>query len=63
MTDKKELVVRLFFNLSNRTFYIQIGESLIAIRDKIVTEIQEREGLDIHHVSDIKAMQEFCNKK
>ena len=54
---QKQVTIKLFFNLMNRTFYIQIGGTMYPIRDKIVTLIQEREKLDIRHVADIREMQ------
>jgi hypothetical protein len=54
---QKQVTLKLFFNLSNRTFYVQIGETCYPVRDTVVTLIQEREGLDIRHVADIKEMQ------
>lgn len=54
---QKQVIIKLFFNLSNRTFYVQIGETIYPVRDSVVTKIQEREGLEIRHVADVKEMQ------
>lgn len=61
MTDSKQVEIRLFFNLANRSFYIQIGDCLCPIRDKLVTAIQDREKLNILHAADTKEMQLICN--
>lgn len=57
MKTQANLVVKLFFNLSDRTFYVQIGtEMLFRVNDKIATAIQEREQIEIRHVKDINEM-------
>lgn len=66
MQTQKQITIKLFFNLSNRTFYVQLGETLYPVRDTVVTAIQDREGLEIRHAVDIKDMQEMSlrdNKK
>jgi hypothetical protein len=60
MDDKKQVTIRLFFNRSNGTFYIQLSDTLIPIRDKLVTAIQEKQQLNIIHVADVKEMQLKC---
>lgn len=55
----KQVTLKLFYNLSTRIFYVQIGDSLFAVRDTVVTAIQEREDLEIRHGADIKAIQEI----
>lgn len=60
MVDKKQVTIRLFFNRSNGTFYILLEDTLIPIRDKLVTAIQERQQLNIVHVADVKEMQTIC---
>jgi hypothetical protein len=62
MVVQKQVVIKLFFNLSNRTFYVQIGDSLFKIKDTVAGAIQEKEKLDIRHVSDIKEMQTISNQ-
>ncbi len=61
--DKKILEVRLFFNISQRTFYIAIGNCLCPIKDKLVTAIQEREHLHIVHAENTLEIQKICNEK
>jgi hypothetical protein len=59
MTTQKQVTLKLFFNLSNRTFYVQIGGTMYPVRDTVVALIQEREGLEIRHAKDVKEMQEM----
>lgn len=59
MQFQKWIRIKLFYNLSNRTFYVQLGETLYPVRDTIITAIQEREGLDIRHAAGVKEMQEM----
>lgn len=59
MVNQKQVTIKLFFNLSNRTFYVQLGETLYPVRDTVITAIQDREGLEIRHAVDIKDMQEI----
>lgn len=56
---QKQVALKLFFNRSTMTFYVQIGETLYAVRDTIAGQIQEREGLEIRHAEDMKSMQEL----
>lgn len=54
----KQLTVKLFFNLSNRTFYVQLGdEMLFMVKDKTAGAIQEKEKIEIRHVADVKEIQ------
>ena len=53
----KKVTIKLFFNLSDRSFYVQLGDTLFRIRDTIASAIQERENLEIRHVADTKQMQ------
>lgn len=55
--SQKQVTIKLFYNISNRTFYVQLGETFYPVKDKVITAIQEREGLDIRHAADIKDMQ------
>lgn len=57
----KQVTLKLFYNLSTRTFFVQIGDSLFPVRYKVVTAIQEREDLEIRHGADIKAIQQMSN--
>ena len=61
MDTVKQVSVRLFYNIANRCFYIQIGDCLCPIRDKLIAAIQEREQIEIIHAADTKEMQEICN--
>lgn len=55
----KSELVKLFFNLQDRSFYVQIGNKLFRVNDKVATAIQEETGLDIRHANGIKEMQEL----
>jgi hypothetical protein len=57
MEVSKQVTLKLFFNLSNRSFYVQINDMLFIVRDTVVSAIQDREGVEIRHVADIKEMQ------
>jgi len=60
MVDQKLLVIKLFFNTSNQSFYVQIGEHcLFIVKDKSVTNIQEKEGINIIHVKDVREIQQI----
>jgi len=61
MIDCKHVLLMLFYNVSNRTHYIAIGNCLCPIKAVIATAIQEREQIEIHHAEDIKQMQIMCN--
>lgn len=64
MTDSKQLVIRLFFNASTVSFYIQIGDDILCrIPDMLATKIQDKEQLHIIHAQDIKDIQMICTKK
>ncbi len=63
MVNKKQLEVRLFFNRSNRSFYVMLGDSFFMVRDTIVAAIQEKEEIEVVHVESIKEMQIICNEK
>jgi hypothetical protein len=57
MTTEKQVTLKLWFNVSNKMFYVQINEMLFMVRDTIVTSIQEKEGIDIVHARDVKDIQ------
>lgn len=57
MQLKKFVLLKLFFNVSNMTYYVQIGENLYPVKTPVAIRIQEKEGLDIRRVKDIKDMQ------
>ena len=62
MQVSKELTVRLYYNISDRSFYVQIGkEMLFRVSDKTVTAIQAKENIEIVHAKDIKDMQRLAN--
>ncbi len=62
MQISKELTVRLYYNISDRSFYVQIGkEMLFRVSDKTVTAIQAKENIEIVHAKDIKDMQRLAN--
>jgi len=62
MQTSKELTVRLYYNISDRSFYVQIGkEMLFRVSDKTVTAIQAKENIEIVHAKDIKDMQRLAN--
>lgn len=55
METIKCLNIRLWFNISNNSFYIQIGKEILCkINDKIATRIQEVEKIEIQHALDVK---------
>ena len=63
MQISKQLTVRLFFNLSTRTFYVQLGEQMyFVIPDKTATAIQSKEQIEIIHANDLKDMQQKSNE-
>ena len=62
MQISKQLTVRLYYNISDRSFYVQIGkEMLFRVSDKTVTAIQAKENIEIVHAKDIKDMQRLAN--
>ena len=62
MQVSKELTVRLYYNISDRSFYVQLGmDMLFRVNDKTVTAIQAKENIEIVHAKDIKDMQRLSN--
>ena len=62
MQVSKELTVRLYYNISDRSFYVQLGKvMLFTVNDKTVTAIQAKENIEIVHAKDIKDMQRLAN--
>ena len=62
MQISKQLTVRLYYNLSDRSFYVQLGtDMLFRVSDKTATAIQEKENIEIVHAKDIKDMQRLAN--
>lgn len=59
----KVVEMRLFFNLSNRGYYVQIGEKvLFCVKTTVCLSLQDKYGLDIIHADDTKHMQTICNE-
>ena len=62
MQISKQLTVRLYYNISDRSFYVQLGmDMLFRVNDKTVTAIQAKENIEIVHAKDIKDMQRLAN--
>lgn len=58
MLASKMCLLKLFFNRTDQTYYIQIGEELLMkIKDVIALNIHEKEQMEIRHVNSIKEMQ------
>jgi len=57
MTTQKQVTLKLYFNLSNRSFYVQLNDMLFMVRDSIVASIQEKEEVEIRHAADLKEIQ------
>lgn len=56
--DAKLVVIKLFYNKANHSFYVQIGtEMLFIVKEMVATRIQNKEGIEITHVDDIKQIQ------
>jgi TPP-dependent trihydroxycyclohexane-1,2-dione (THcHDO) dehydratase len=64
MEVSKLLTVRLFFNLSDRTMYIQIGDGMyFRVSDKIAAAISSKEQIEIVHAENLKDMQLKSNEQ
>lgn len=64
MQDSELVVIRLFYNISNRSYYLQIGfRYLFMVKATIITALSDGYKLDIIHAADYKEMQEICNSK
>ena len=59
---QKQVTIKLFFNLSNNTFYVQLGENLFMIKDKVAGAIVDKEGLEVRHGRDILDIQTMSNE-
>lgn len=57
MDLEKTVRLKLWFNTSNQSFYVQLDDMLFIVRDSIVTAIQERHKLQITHISSVKEIQ------
>ncbi len=54
---QKQVTIKLFFNTSNMSFYVQVGPTIFIINDKVATKIKEDNGLTVRHAKDTKDMQ------
>ena len=64
MTTEKQVAIRLFYNVPETMFYIQIGEhSLYKIPAKIAARVSEKENLEIVHCDGVRDMQIKANEK
>ena len=59
MQNQKQVVVKLFYNTADRTFYVQLGDTIFRVNDKVATAIQEKEKVEIRHANSIKEMKEI----
>lgn len=57
MEDQKLVVIKLFFNITNNTHYVQIGDNMFPVRASVVTAMQEKEQIHIRRVESIKQAQ------
>lgn len=53
----KQVILKLFFNKSNMSFYVQIGDSLFMVKDRIAQILHDKENLEIRQAIDTKEMQ------
>lgn len=60
MQEVIQATVRLFYNVSNRTYYIQLDNCLVPMNQRLAGLVQERLQLEIFHAEDIKAIQIQC---
>lgn len=58
----KKVVIKLFYDKSDSMFYVQIGDTIFRVNDKIATRIQEKENIDIRHGLDIKHIQQISRE-
>jgi len=58
----KEITIKLFFNKSDMSFYIQLNDMLFRVRDNIVAAIQNKEKLEIRHASSLKEIQQISSE-
>lgn len=54
---QKQVTLKLYFNRSNNSFYVQLNDMLFMVRDSIVASIQEKEDVEIRHATDLKDIQ------
>ena len=57
MQIKKFVPIKLFHNVVNNVYYVQIGDSLFAVREKIALAIQDKEGMEIRRANSVKDIQ------
>lgn len=55
-----KLEVRLFYNMSLRKHFIQIGDCLFPVRHNIIEAVHQKEGIEVINVADTKEMQLKC---
>jgi hypothetical protein len=64
MEVSKQVLLRLFFNKIDNTFYVQLGtEMFFRVTDKVATAIQQKEKIEIVHAEDIRDMQIKSNEQ
>lgn len=57
MQVTKWVQIKLFYNLSNHTHYVQIGENLFIVKTTVALALQDKEGLEIRHGKELKDIQ------
>lgn len=55
--NQKQVTIKLFYNQSAHQYYVQLGDGLLMITERIARIISEREGLEIRTGADLKAVQ------
>lgn len=53
----KFVKLKLFYNITTNTYYVQIGDSLFAVREVVALAIQDKEGLSIRRANSLKDIQ------
>jgi hypothetical protein len=56
----KHLPVRIFLNLANGVYYLQLSDCLVPVKEKLATLLAEKLQLEIIRADDTKAMQLIC---
>lgn len=57
MQTVKWVQIKLFYSRSGNVFYIQMGDNLYIITERIARIISEKEGMEIRKGDDLKAIQ------
>lgn len=57
MQIKKFVQIKLFYNIAANTYYVQIGDSLFAVRETVALAIQDKEGMTIRRANSLKDIQ------